>query len=317
MSSQRTPYGPEDVDCLGGRRRATQDGRSRARMNTYEVEALQADAAATRSGTHSRRVHRTCPRPPDHAVRSEIWRAALGDGRTFGVVFRSRYNHTLRRDDVVRSLAEVVAEKNAAHRVDLANPQLAVVVEVVANVCCLSVLTDYARFRKYNLSELYGETRRRQADEAPSDAGKAESGERKDAEDAGKALGEGRDGEAAGDAGTGQDRDGNEAGEGRKNMEAEEGGENMEAGGDASPNDCGDENGEAVDEALVVTTKLDAGDGMLREICDEEKSKSVDETLVISNNAVKLDAKDETLGKNCDKEKSESANETLATDTVT
>lgn len=43
---------------------------------------------------------------------------------------------------------------NPENKVDLNNPQYTVVVEIIKNVCCLSVVRDYVLFRKYNLQEV-------------------------------------------------------------------------------------------------------------------------------------------------------------------
>lgn len=43
---------------------------------------------------------------------------------------------------------------NPENKVDLNNPQHTVVVEIIKNVCCLSVVRDYVLFRKYNLQEV-------------------------------------------------------------------------------------------------------------------------------------------------------------------
>lgn len=83
----------------------------------------------------------------------------LGEGKTFAIMYKSRFNQTLKRTDVIRSLAEIVVEKNPAHKVDLTDPDLAIVVEIIKNLCCVSVLQNYTKFKKYNLSELYGEFR--------------------------------------------------------------------------------------------------------------------------------------------------------------
>lgn len=43
---------------------------------------------------------------------------------------------------------------NPENKVDLNNPQYTIVVEIIKNVCCLSVVRDYVLFRKYNLQEV-------------------------------------------------------------------------------------------------------------------------------------------------------------------
>jgi len=47
-----------------------------------------------------------------------------------------------------------VGSLNPENKVDLNNPQYTIVVEIIKNVCCLSVVRDYVLFRKYNLQEV-------------------------------------------------------------------------------------------------------------------------------------------------------------------
>lgn len=48
---------------------------------------------------------------------------------------------------------------NPENKVDLNNPQYTIVVEIIKNVCCLSVVRDYVLFRKYNLQEVVKSTK--------------------------------------------------------------------------------------------------------------------------------------------------------------
>ena len=58
------------------------------------------------------------------------------------------------REELICDLAEMVLRRNPDNKADLKHPQLAILVEVIRNVCCLSVLPDYFELRKYNLLEL-------------------------------------------------------------------------------------------------------------------------------------------------------------------
>lgn len=40
------------------------------------------------------------------------------------------------------------------NRVDLNNPELTIIVEVIKAVCCISVVKDYTLYRKYNVQEV-------------------------------------------------------------------------------------------------------------------------------------------------------------------
>lgn len=46
---------------------------------------------------------------------------------------------------------------NPKNKVDLTNPELTIIVEVIKAVCCISVVKDYALYRKYNVQEVVKE----------------------------------------------------------------------------------------------------------------------------------------------------------------
>uniref|UniRef100_A0A2K5JN10 THUMP domain-containing protein 1 n=1 Tax=Colobus angolensis palliatus TaxID=336983 RepID=A0A2K5JN10_COLAP len=73
---------------------------------------------------------------------------------TFQIVYKSRNNSHVNREEVIRELAGIVCTLNSENKVDLTNPQYTVVVEIIKAVCCLSVVKDYMLFRKYNLQEV-------------------------------------------------------------------------------------------------------------------------------------------------------------------
>lgn len=60
----------------------------------------------------------------------------------------------MNRDDLIRDLAEMVVTRHPENRADLKHPQLAIIVEIIRNMCCLSVVPEYFELRKYNLLEL-------------------------------------------------------------------------------------------------------------------------------------------------------------------
>lgn len=51
----------------------------------------------------------------------------------------------------------MVGKLNPKNKVDLTNPELTIVVEVIKAVCCLSVVKDYSLYRKYNVQEVVKE----------------------------------------------------------------------------------------------------------------------------------------------------------------
>ncbi|XP_003226750.2 THUMP domain-containing protein 1 [Anolis carolinensis] len=73
---------------------------------------------------------------------------------TFQIVYKARNNSHLSREKVITELAGVVGHLNPENKVDLNNPEFTIVVEIIKNICCLSVVKDYVLFRKYNLQEV-------------------------------------------------------------------------------------------------------------------------------------------------------------------
>lgn len=78
----------------------------------------------------------------------------LKEPKTFAIMFNHRLNNQISRDNVIKELANLAASKNVNNKVDLKNPQVAIIVEILKGFCCLSCLPDYHKFRKYNLAEL-------------------------------------------------------------------------------------------------------------------------------------------------------------------
>lgn len=69
--------------------------------------------------------------------------------RTFAICFDRRANSSVRRNDVIEAIAKQVKQPPA--KVNLGNPDLTIMVEVIKGVACLSVLTDYESLCKYNV----------------------------------------------------------------------------------------------------------------------------------------------------------------------
>ncbi|XP_015101453.2 THUMP domain-containing protein 1 [Vicugna pacos] len=88
----------------------------------------------------------------------EPWFKAPNKG-TFQIVYKSRNNSHMNREEVIKELAGIVGSLNSENKVDLTNPQYTVVVEIIKAVCCLSVVKDYTLFRKYNLQEVVKSTK--------------------------------------------------------------------------------------------------------------------------------------------------------------
>uniref|UniRef100_A0A2D4IGF8 THUMP domain-containing protein 1 n=1 Tax=Micrurus lemniscatus lemniscatus TaxID=129467 RepID=A0A2D4IGF8_MICLE len=73
---------------------------------------------------------------------------------TFQIVYKARNNSHLSREEVIKELAGIVGHLNPENKVDLSHPEYTIMVEIIKNICCLSVVQDYVLFRKYNLQEV-------------------------------------------------------------------------------------------------------------------------------------------------------------------
>ncbi|KAJ1529722.1 hypothetical protein ONE63_006475 [Megalurothrips usitatus] len=77
-----------------------------------------------------------------------------GEPKTFSVIFKRRNNSNVLREELIQDLANDIKLRNPLHRADMKQPDLAVIVEVIRNICCMSVVPKYYHYRKYNLIEV-------------------------------------------------------------------------------------------------------------------------------------------------------------------
>lgn len=73
---------------------------------------------------------------------------------TYQICFKARNSSHNKREEVIKDVAGLVAKLNPLNKVDLTNPELSIIIEIIKTVCCVSVLKDYTLFRKYNLQEV-------------------------------------------------------------------------------------------------------------------------------------------------------------------
>ncbi|RXN31762.1 THUMP domain-containing 1 [Labeo rohita] len=73
---------------------------------------------------------------------------------TYQICFKARNSSHNKRDDVIKAVAGLVGKLNPLNKVDLTNPELTIIIEIIKTVCCVSVVKDYTLFRKYNLQEV-------------------------------------------------------------------------------------------------------------------------------------------------------------------
>lgn len=76
---------------------------------------------------------------------------------TYQIAFKARNSSHNNRDEIIKSIAGLVGKLNPKNKVDLTNPELTIIVEVIKAVCCISVVKDYTLYRKYNVQEVVKE----------------------------------------------------------------------------------------------------------------------------------------------------------------
>jgi len=64
----------------------------------------------------------------------------------------------LKRDEIISPVADIIKNKFPEMKVDLDNPEVSLVIEVLRKTCCLGVVTNYSGRAKYNLIELAQKT---------------------------------------------------------------------------------------------------------------------------------------------------------------
>lgn len=69
--------------------------------------------------------------------------------QTFAISFERRANNSVERGEVIKAIADMI--KQPPNKVNLGNPDVTIMVEVIKGVACLSVVRDYERLCKYNL----------------------------------------------------------------------------------------------------------------------------------------------------------------------
>ncbi|KAM9819283.1 THUMP domain-containing protein 1 [Syngnathus typhle] len=87
---------------------------------------------------------------------------------TYQIAFKARNNSHNKREDVIKAIAGLVGKLNPKNKVNLTQPDLTIILEVIKSVCCVSVVREYTRYRKYNLQEVVKDEEPKKED-APKD----------------------------------------------------------------------------------------------------------------------------------------------------
>lgn len=105
---------------------------------------------------------------------------------SYQICFKARNSSHNKRDDVIKAVAALVGKLNPKNKVDLTNPELTIIVEVIRNVCCVSVVRHYTLFRKYNLQEVVKEDTPKQEVDGANQEEKEEVAQANQEEEEGK-----------------------------------------------------------------------------------------------------------------------------------
>ncbi|CAM0141273.1 hypothetical protein VKS41_004024 [Umbelopsis sp. WA50703] len=73
--------------------------------------------------------------------------------KKFSIVCRIRNCQKIDRQDLTKTIAGLVGKE---HQVDLVNPELVIIVEVLQTICMMSVVKDFYELKKYNIESLCG-----------------------------------------------------------------------------------------------------------------------------------------------------------------
>ncbi|KAJ7523209.1 hypothetical protein O6H91_18G041500 [Diphasiastrum complanatum] len=98
-----------------------------------------------------------------YASQSEVKRAAEpvishyfsqengDDGLKFAVVYEARANTSLDRMEIINAVAQLVPKH---HSVDLKNPDITIIVQIVKTTCAIGIAHEFKEMAKYNLKQI-------------------------------------------------------------------------------------------------------------------------------------------------------------------
>lgn len=100
-------------------------------------------------------VQKTCKATIESVekVVSDLLGSESKEESSFMVLCKVRNNNELKRMDFVESIAKVVKGLRPGWKVDFDQPKITISIDVMIKVCCVSLLPDYMKLKKYNLIE--------------------------------------------------------------------------------------------------------------------------------------------------------------------
>lgn len=77
----------------------------------------------------------------------------LEEETTYYFVLKIKNNDSIKRDEIIVHLGEVVSDTRKKWVPDFLNAHLTIFISVVNKICCISLMRDFGKYRKYNLEE--------------------------------------------------------------------------------------------------------------------------------------------------------------------
>ncbi len=77
---------------------------------------------------------------------------------SYSILFKSRLNQSFAKEDAYKLIGGLIREMSPRSKVEFKAPDVVIVIEVMKGNCCIGVLPDYYKHKKYNLVELGKET---------------------------------------------------------------------------------------------------------------------------------------------------------------
>ncbi|CAL4176723.1 unnamed protein product [Meganyctiphanes norvegica] len=107
-----------------------------------------------------------------------------GSNQRYCIVYKVRNNHSLNRDEILQGLCKVIGEVAPECVADLKTPEVALNIEIIKTICCISVLPEFfSKYSKYNLEVLANKSKREQEEKSvigeKMDEQKTETGDAK------------------------------------------------------------------------------------------------------------------------------------------
>ncbi|RSH88846.1 hypothetical protein EHS25_003074 [Saitozyma podzolica] len=147
---------PETIEAEVKREDGAEDDLDLEEMLKRELAGMGGDKKSKRFPPDTRRGDVRGYDPSARADRAGVVKQGFetedGRGLKFAIHTNSRNSDRLDRLDMIKRVADEVVALGNGHTVDLKSPDRTVLVEVNKNLLGISVVQDYERFRKYNVS---------------------------------------------------------------------------------------------------------------------------------------------------------------------